>query len=224
MLMSFFSCQKDDKEIVPDSSQQKLSLVSALFNPVSFNHKNISFVHTETVPSGQIQGVNFGAYSKDFSLNSFIVNNKSIPRNNLKQGEFGFHINASDPEINLFKGKLNPSMDSQSCDFDPISVNFNNLPSEISVGKEISWTTSENYSGQRILVISNLSDLNASIYDYQYKVLDGDNYIIDNAFLENFPNGSTVYFIVGLAEMVEKGEHLFINGYTNYSFNRKVVK
>jgi hypothetical protein len=50
------------------------------------------------------------------------------------------------------------------------------------------------------------------------------SFIIDNTFLDKFPNGSTVYFIVGIAEMVEKGDNLFINGYTNYSFNRKVVK
>lgn len=223
-VLTFFSCQKDDIVPIPNEEQQKLSLRSALYNPIGFNHKNIAFVHTETVPSSQIQAVKFGAYSKDLSLNSFMVNNKPIPQFSHKQGEFGFHINGSDSEINSFKNSLNLSMDNQSCDFDPISVQFNNLPSEITAGSVISWTTSQNYTGQRILVIANLSDLNASIYDYQYRILDGDNFVIDNTFLDKFSNGSTVYFIVGIAEMVEKGDNLFINGYTNYSFNRKVIK
>jgi len=224
LVLSLFSCQKDDIVPTPNEGQQKLSLRSALYNPYGFNHKNISFVYTETVPSGNIQSVQFGAYSKDQSLNSFIVNNVAIPELSNKQGEFGFHINGSDSEINSFKNSLNLSMDNQSCEFEPISVQFNNLPSEITAGSVISWTTSQNYTGQRILVIANLSDLNASIYDYQYRILDGDNFVIDNAFLDKFPNGSTVYFIVGIAEMVEKGDNLFINGYTNYSYNRKVVK
>ena len=60
-------------------------------------------MHTESVPSGQIQAVKFGAYSNDHSLNSFFVNNKLIPQLSHEQGEFGSRINSSDSEINSFK-------------------------------------------------------------------------------------------------------------------------
>lgn len=224
LFLSFLSCQKETNEIAQINNQKKLSVRSALFNPVVFNHNNISFVHTETVPSGQIQAIKFGAYSKNKSLKSFLVNSTEVQRDVKDPGSFGLLINASDPKINLFKSNLNLSMDDEACEFEPISVSFNSLPTQISVGSVISWTTSQNYTGQKVLVIANLSDLNAEIYDYQYKILDEDNYVIENAFLEKFNNGSTVFFTVGIAEMVENDDNLFINCHTNYSFERKVIK
>lgn len=121
VVLLFVSCQKEDVENANNMVRQELSIRAALLNPLDFNKNNIGYVYTESVPSGQTQSVKFGAFSKDNSLNSFLVNGKNILRSANDQSTFGNSINASDPEINSFESKMKLSMDGEICEFEPIS-------------------------------------------------------------------------------------------------------